>query len=622
MNCSSCSRLQTIERLRNQLIRLQSGEEIQQLKDRVAELEALNGVTAENPSQSIPIPASVTQLLIRIDKLGADLAKKTSCIDELEAALADSEKKRLEQKKKADALERQLNTETWKHTKEVEELRRKHKKEMEELQKTHDSEVATKNKEIDDLKQQLYGRRKGEIIDQSRDGKEPTSAINPPRANSTNSSTPPSQDPSHPTIVSNNRTKSGKPVGGQIGHPHHPRKKLEPDETVTIGPPQEVIDHPDDYYAIGTVVKQRISLRLVPFVTEYQAVQYRNKKNLKCVHGEFPADLGHLEVNYDPSFEAAIAWLHSVGNMAYNKISELLNEATDGQVVPSEGMMARLESRFNQATPEAREKIAAEMLSDPVMNIDGTFVRVNGRLQNIIVMHTESGTFYKATGVKGQKGLDQTFAGQFHGITICDGETTFHKVGDTFQECLDHIGRYLNGSIVMEPWLTFSQKMHDLLWEAVSIRNLDKAAGNTQLDEKRLNLLYGKYDELIDLGQKEYDAYPPSDLYRRGYNTWHRLQDEGKEHMLLFLTDYDIPYTNNMAEKCAREVKVHCKINGGVRSMVALEAHCETMTILVTARQNGESTMSILKEGFEQAKANNGQSVESTVMKLEETASV
>ena len=265
--------------------------------------------------------------------------------------------------------------------------------------------------------------------------------------------------------------------------------------------------------------------------------------------------------------------------------------------------MAKLEARFAAVTGEKREEIAKSMLSNRVMNIDGTYVRVNGKLQNVMVMHSENGTFYTATGVKGFKALDQTFANEFQGTTVCDGESTFHTVGDSYQECLNHISRYLKGAAEQEPWLTFPQKMHDFLWEVIKMRDIDKASGNTHLDEARLKKAYAQFDQLLSLGETEYTKHPPLPSYRRGYTTWKRMKDEGKEHFLLFLTDYSIPWTNNDCEKDARQVKVHCKINGGLRSEGSLGAHCETMTVIITARRNDESTMNVFEEGFAKAKA-------------------
>ena len=44
------------------------------------------------------------------------------------------------------------------------------------------------------------------------------------------------------------------------------------------------------------------------------------------------------------------------------------------------------------------------------MNIDGTFLRVNGKLENTLILRTDSDICYVAAGCKGQKAVDQTSA--------------------------------------------------------------------------------------------------------------------------------------------------------------------------------------------------------------------
>lgn len=615
-DCYRCYKHNEVLTLRRRIVVLESGEEILALKERIAELEKQKNVT--NP-ESADQPKSVTDLLLRIDKLQGTIAAQERKIEELETRGKQAEKQfqkeRQAAKKQIDSLERDLSTEKWRHEKDLHDQKTAHEKEMKSLASDHEKELAAsqakfeaaiqdKDKTIADLRRLLDKSRK--VIPPSPGAAEGSNNSKQVKANSQNSSVPPSQDPNHPIIRTNHRKKSEKHVGGQEGHPHHPRKKLPADDVIPIKPPQEVLDHPDEWYKTGEVItKQRICMGIVITVTEFQADVYRNRITKAVKNGDFPADLGHLEVNYDPSFEATIAWLHSAGNMPYNKISELLKEQTDGLICPSEGTMVNLEKRFAAATPEKREEIAKQMLSDHVMNIDGTFLRVNGKLEAVMVLKTPSGVFYTATGCKGKKALEQTFADQFHGVAVCDGEKTFQGVGDDYQRCLIHVSRYLKGAEQNEPLLAFPKKMSAFLWNTIETREIQKAEGLTRMDEKELEEVRKKYKELIEFGSKEYPVHPPKGTYVDGYNIYQDMA-HNMDHMLLFLTDYDIPWHNNDAEKCARTIKVHSRINGGMRSFEAFDNHAKTMTVLETEHMNGQSRMEVLHDAFKDAKANDG----------------
>ena len=617
MKCFWCSKADEVSRLRARIIALESGGEIQSLKEEIErQRKQLSEFQSGTSAARIQLPKNTTMLLRKIDRFEETIAQQKRQIEEAAENLRNMEKQgkkdHAAQKKRIDELERQLSTETWRHEKEIRELKEEHRKALAHKEDEHEKAL---EKQKAAFESQL--RDKDKVIEDLRRILNPKASVIPPQGQSTpnekpkvqtnsqNSSMPPSQDPNHRTIVPNNREKTGRPVGGQAGHEPHPRKHYAPDECITVDPPAEVQEHPEDYYAAGIICKQLVTMHVVLKVTEYQAVQYRNRNTKQLVHGAFPENLGHLETNYDRSVEALIAWLHSCANMPYNKIREFLSDQTGGLLCPSESMMVNLERRFSEATQEKRDEIARKMLLDPYMNIDGTFLRVNGKLENTLILRTDSGTCYVATGCKGKKAVDQTFADQYHGNIICDGETTFHSLGSDYQHCLIHTSRYLKGAMENEPWLTFPSRMRSFLWELVKRRDIQASQGLSCMPENERNEVRNEYRKLIDLGTKEYELHPAGD-YRKGYTTFQDLA-KNMDHYLLFLEDYRIPFHNNAAEKGARAFKVHSKINGGLRSKDAMEYHADTMTVLETASMNGENRMEVLKEGFEKAKAQNGQ---------------
>lgn len=572
-NCYNCPKFAEVERLRVRIAALESGEEMQALKKRLEEAEAIGNTDGRRKDASTP--PSTTQLLLKIDRLQRNLEETRRREEEQkeraekdERIIHGLQKELKQEKEKQEKQERESEARLLKSLElQKERLDRKYTKVTEALR----AEIEKKEKEISDLKHVVHPEPEAE----------PAVRV---AANSRNSSTPPSQDPSHKTIVSNNRLQSGKPAGGQIGHAHHPRCWYTPDNIISVAPPEEVLANAGDYYPIGEPIrKQRIGMELSLKVTEYQAQEYRHRGTLRRVHGAFPEDLGHLESNYDPTLEAVVSWLHSVGNMSYCKIGELLSEMSKGQLKMSEGCMVNLEKRFAAATVDERAKIQKNMLRDPVMNIDGTFTRVNGKLHNVLILRSRHGVSYFSTGCKGKKAVEQTFAGQYHGNVVSDGETTFHGLGDRLQRCLVHVSRYLIGAMENEPWLTFPGKMHDFLQKIMERRNQDVKKGLQKMEAQEYEKICRKYDRLTDLGRREYTEHPPRDDFRKGYTTWKDLA-EHRDQFLLFLTDYRIPPHNNDAEKSARELKVHSKINGGLRSEKAVDAHSKTMTVLGTYR--------------------------------------
>ncbi len=240
-NCYVCSKPAEILRLRSRIVSLENGDEIRKLKERIAELEREGSPsTVQDPASAQP--KSTTELLLRIDKLESSNAAKDRRIEELEQnnreVKEQAERDRKTAKKRIDELERNLSKETWQrekdlryqkaeHDREVKKLKESHEKELLQQQAEYESKLQNKDKEIADLRKLQDPQAK--VIPPPKVEAGESGQNKPVKLDSQNSSVPPIQDPGHPVIVSNNRVKSGKPVGGQVGHPHHPRKQLTPD---------------------------------------------------------------------------------------------------------------------------------------------------------------------------------------------------------------------------------------------------------------------------------------------------------------------------------------------------------------------------------------------------------
>ena len=72
----------------------------------------------------------------------------------------------------------------------------------------------------------------------------------------TNSLKPSSSNPNHATIH-NSREKTGRNPGGQTGHVHHPRKKQNPDKTISIPAPEKYLDK-TMYTPTGRTIRKQL----------------------------------------------------------------------------------------------------------------------------------------------------------------------------------------------------------------------------------------------------------------------------------------------------------------------------------------------------------------------------
>ena len=570
----------------------------------------------------------------------------------LEEEIADakeswaSEKKKL--KHRIGELEKELSTAVWRIEKQERDAEKYHKKAMakqeeeykaklQETEKKYNDEISKKDAIIKALAEQL-GKSVGSAYEKKEKKGAGACGI---KADSTNSSTSPGQDPNHATIP-NNRERSGLKPGAQENHKPQNRKKMKPDNTILLPPPQAVLADPDAYYEIGEVRKQVVSVRIAVEVTEYVGKKYRNHKTRGIVHSEFPEGVGHLEVNYDESVEAFAAFLHTVCNVPYNKVKELFNEAVEGgRLQLSTGKLAGLEKKFSALSEKERADIWNSLFCSRIMNIDGTQMRINGRQRQILVMRSGDAIMYKMTGCKGDKAIAGTPAEHYQGTVVSDGEPTFTKLGTRHQGCLVHEGRYVRHALEVMPDLSWHKEMRELFGELQHCRNEGLAKGIKKMAQKEREDAQKRYTIILRKGIEEYSGVcrcllhqqllsnekrllPFAGEYSLDYgaikqehadeaeediapevrkalqkdiNTMIRLIADKKDY-LLFLEDYTIPPHNNDAEKAARTVKVHAKPNGGMRSDEYAGFYADTATVTETEHAQGRSRFEKLKEVF------------------------
>ena len=386
--------------------------------------------------------------------------------------------------------------------------------------------------------------------------------------------------------ITNNREKTGKKPGAQAGHPHHPRKPMEPDQVVEI-PVEEKRKDSSRYVPTGnTISKQVIGIRVVPVVTEYRAVEFYDKKKGRNVHAAFPGGVKD-DVNYDESLKAFLFLLNSRCNVSLEKTARFVRDITDGALSPSVGMINGLCREFSLKSRPEQDNLFKALLDAPVMHVDGTVARVNGNNNNVVVCSNGTATMYFARENKGHAGIKDTPVETFGGILIHDHEACFYSYGCDHQECMVHIERHLRDSIENEKNLTWNGQMLALIQEMIHENNIAPAEGIT--DEK-ISEFEARYDTIVQTATKEYEDDPPSDYYRDGYNLYLRMVEYRHNH-LLFLSDPLVDPDNNLCERKARILKG--KINQAIslRSFEHLAYFCECLSVLDHFATNSEDNL-------------------------------
>ena len=400
-----------------------------------------------------------------------------------------------------------------------------------------------------------------------------------------NSSIPSSMAKPSRKKITNNRESTGKKPGGQPGHKGHGRQKQQPTNKVFIPAPYEYLNNPN-YRLTGKIItKQLINLSISVDVLECSTPELRNKETGTRVHAAFPPGMVN-DVNYGGSVKAFAFLLNNHCCVSIDKVRDFLSELTDGKLQISKGMINGLSREFSLKTQKEQREIFSNLQHSPVMGIDFSGARLNGKNVQISVCAGPAGVIYQARENKGHKGVKGTPVEDYQGILIHDHDLTFYSYGSAHQECLTHILRYLLDSIENEPALTWNKQMRELIREMIHYRN--SLVEDDKLDPERVAEYENRYIEILETAKIEYEFVSPSKYYMDGYNLYSRLF-KFKDSHLLFLHDERVPTNNNLCERLLRIFKRKQKQIMTFRSFESLEYLCVSLGMINLLRLHNQN---------------------------------
>ena len=237
------------------------------------------------------------------------------------------------------------------------------------------------------------------------------------------------------------------------------------------------------------------------------------------------------------------------------------------------------------------DAVRALIAAAAVKHLDETGFRIGGRTQWLHIASPLRLTFYRVSPKRGSLPANVT------GIVVHDHWKPYCTMtGVRHALCNAHHLRELKAlvEIEKEDW---ARRMQRLLRRACHASNLAREQG-VPLKPGLIALFERCYDTILAdglafhetqpalaraLGTGKRRGRPPR---RGGHNLLLRLSTR-KTDVLRFLTDPLVPFSNNLAERDGRMMKVRQKISGGFRSMEGAMEFAVIRSLLSTARKQG-----------------------------------
>ena len=179
-----------------------------------------------------------------------------------------------------------------------------------------------------------------------------------------------------------------------------------------------------------------------------------------------------------------------------------------------------------------------------------------------------------------------------------DHEAKFYNFGSAHATCCGHLTRDLRGLHELEncPW---AKDMRAFMLEMNAHKNADLKNNISSCDKEQLHKYEEQYDALLSEGRAAHSLLVKGELGENSLKNMIARLTDYKDEYLLFMRDYEMPFTNNLSERDLRASKTRLKVSGCFRSWEGVNANAKITGFVSTAKKRKrnilDSIISIFK---------------------------
>jgi hypothetical protein len=400
------------------------------------------------------------------------------------------------------------------------------------------------------------------------------------------------------------KEKSGKKVGGQPGHKG--RRLLpcdDPDEVINKIPPNVCPCCGGNVIPSGNYESRQVFDVEIRIKGTEERVHYGYCGNCrKVVKGEF-SECFNSHVGYGPTIKSIVAILNADANVPIHQTATFISSLTNGRIHMSDGTVVNIISDLAGRLDETVQDIISALAACGVLNVDETGVRINGNLNWIQIISNENFSLFGRNPKRGTLNEEMNnLLLLFTGILVHDHLMSYYGYSHiSHAECNVHVLRYLKAvtQIMKHPW---AKEVAGLLKSANKRKKELINAGAEFMDSDELYTLRKKYSEILANGQKEYEDAIEGKTNITYYTEERRLLTRLKKYIdehLHFLTNFDVPFSNNVAEHGAKRIKGKKNTSGGFRSDGGVDNYAVIASVIATLRKQHKNIFSAICDSFQ-----------------------
>ena len=416
-----------------------------------------------------------------------------------------------------------------------------------------------------------------------------------------NSHLPPSKSLRLP--IKNLREKTGKPPGGQSGHPGQTLQMVsQPTRTITY-PVSRCEQCGQDLSLMPVTECERRQVFDIPSLL-CEVSEYRiEKKRCTCGHvtsAIFPETVS-APVQYGINIQTLASLLANHEYVGYERISDLL-EYLIGYRVNEATIYANQDKLFTNLT-DFEDQVKLHLTASEVIGNDETGIRIEGKRQWVHVSSNKELTHYAVDPKRGKEATDRIgILPQFQGRTMHDDWKPYYE----YQQCRHgscnaHHLRELT-FFEEEEKASWARPLKDWLLSIKAAVEKAKSGGKDRLNPEVLQEYSRSYSEMLARGLENLPS--PVRTGKRGRLTKTKQQNfiermlELKESVLAFMYDFSVPFDNNLAERDLRMMKLKDKVSGSFRSFHGAQCFARIRSYISTVQKQGYNVFEEIKKAL------------------------
>lgn len=409
--------------------------------------------------------------------------------------------------------------------------------------------------------------------------------------NSHNSSKPPSSDGLKKRKAVNLRTRSGKPVGGQIGHKGTTLKFEGVADKVVYHVPFSTCSCGDEYLQTKETVNHEIELPVIQKeVTAHKQIHYQCAKCGITFSGK--GFKGH-NVWYGANIKSMALYLKDYHFVPYERLATLFKDCFSLSL--SEGTLFNFTRKAYQRLEKFEGNLKTNLLKSAVLHADETGMRSEGKNQWMHVGSNDRYTYYYFDPKRGIKAIERAeLLPNYQGTLVHDRFSPYFRYGHNHSLCNAHILREL--IFLEEQGHSWAKDIKTLLLNAKSKKETDplKKAYITRTTNKFKKIVRTELLKQPAIKTKGCRGKPKR---TKSHNLLIALNKHNRD-VLRFLSEDHVPFDNNLAERDIRMVKTKQKVSGCFRSVTGGQYFARVRSYTSTLKKQNKNILQGIREVF------------------------